>query len=137
MISSSTLRRPTVTSFASAFPTSSRPTAADVQRELRASRQPTKVTRPKRSPTARRNESCAAVRTRRPRGVLSSRPTPIRCSTVDSTNVVAAPGVRLCRPRLCPAPDEGNVAEHHRKGAGSLHVEIWVLLNLEMQMRPQ
>ena len=55
---------------------------------------------------------------------------------LDGADVVAAPEVRLHRCRLFTVPDEEDVAEHDRNGAG-LVIELWTVLDVKVQMGPQ
>src|SRR5215204_4275479 len=59
-------------------------------------------------------------------------------SILHAAHVVAAPEVRLRGRRLSSVPDEEDVAEYDRNGAGLLiRVEDRAILDLEVKMRPQ
>src|SRR5918994_3926407 len=57
-------------------------------------------------------------------------------SVLDPADLVAAPEVRLRGRRLSSVPDEEDVAHHDRNGA-SLMIEVWALLDVNVQMWPQ
>src|SRR5215217_3645665 len=57
-------------------------------------------------------------------------------SILDPADVVAAPQVRARGRRLSPAPDEDDVVDYDRNGAGLL-IDDWTILDVEVKMWPQ
>src|SRR5215203_5241420 len=57
-------------------------------------------------------------------------------SVLDPADLVAAPEVRFRWPRLSSVPEEEDVADHDRNGAG-LMIELWAFLDVNVQVWPQ